>query len=421
MKRIIVIILFPILGLSINSQGQSSTIKVLFLGNSYTSVNDLPLMVANVANSVGDTLIYDSNTPGGCTLQQHSTNSTSLAKIASDNWDFVVLQEQSQLPSFPISQVESEVFPYAEILDGIINNHNPCTETVFYMTWGRKNGDSQNCASWPPVCTYSGMDSLLNLRYRMMADSNDAILSPVGEVWKYIRTNFPSIELYQSDESHPSIAGSYAAACSFYTALFRKDPTSITYNSTLSSDVAENIRTAAKLVVYDSLMKWNIGEFDPQSDFTYLELESGNIAFTNHSLNASSYFWDFGDGNTSQFSNPTNFYSLEGDYLVRLIASNCSMSDSSEQNINIILSTIKDQNLLCLKLFPNPTYSTVTLYANSILFGSSFRIFNSYGENILKGKIKAEETLIDLNKFPSGVYIININGISNYTFKVIKK
>jgi hypothetical protein len=214
----------------------------------------------------------------------------------------------------------------------------------------------------------------------MMADSNHAILSPVGEVWKYIRTNFPSIELYQSDESHPSIAGSYAAACSFYTALFRKDPTNITYNSTLSPEVAENIRTAAKLVVYDSLMKWNIGEFDPQSDFTYQELESGNIAFTNHSMNASSYFWDFGDGNTSQLPNPTNFYSFEGDYLVRLIASNCSMSDSSEQNITIILSTIKDQNLPGLKLFPNPTHSSVTLYANFILFGSTFRIFNSYGQ-----------------------------------------
>lgn len=59
MKRIIVIILFPILGLSINSQGQSSTIKVFFLGNSYTSVNNLPQMIANFAMSVGDTLLYD--------------------------------------------------------------------------------------------------------------------------------------------------------------------------------------------------------------------------------------------------------------------------------------------------------------------------------------------------------------------------
>jgi hypothetical protein len=52
--------------------------KVLFLGNSYTGVNNLPQMIANVALSVGDRLIFDSNTPGGYTLQGHSTNTTSL-------------------------------------------------------------------------------------------------------------------------------------------------------------------------------------------------------------------------------------------------------------------------------------------------------------------------------------------------------
>jgi len=421
MKKITTIILLAILGLTINSMGQTNTIKVLFLGNSYTSVNNLPQMIANVAKSTGDTIVFDSNTPGGCTLMQHSTNPTSLAKIASENWDFVVLQEQSQYPSFPIAQVEAEVFPYAKLLDSIINRHNACTETVFYMTWGRKNGDTQNCASWPPVCTYNGMDSLLNLRYRMMADSNNAILSPVGEVWKYIRNNFPSIELYQTDESHPSVAGSYAAACCFYTTFLRKDPTLITFNSTLSPGEAANIRTATKLIVYDSLMKWHIGEYDPHADFTYTDLDSGNIAFINHSLHATSYFWEFGDGNFSQLSNPTHFYSMEGNELVKLFAYNCSLSDSSEQTITITYSAIKEQNPPCLKLFPNPTSSSVTLYANSNFFGSSFMIFNFFGEIVMKGKIRAAETSIDLKKFSSGVYIIRINDRSNSALKVIKK
>ena len=91
--------------------------KVLFLGNSYTGVNNLPQMIANVALSVGDSLIFDSNTPGGYTLQGHSTNTTSLSKIAVGDWDFVVLQEQSQLPSFPDGQVQSSVFPFARALD----------------------------------------------------------------------------------------------------------------------------------------------------------------------------------------------------------------------------------------------------------------------------------------------------------------
>ena len=226
--------------------GQGTTQRALFLGNSYTGVNNLPQMVADAAASAGDNLVFDSHTPGGQTLQAHSTNATSLAKIALGSWDFVVLQEQSQLPSFPLGQVQTDVFPYAQLLNGLILEANPCAETVFYMTWGRENGDAGNCASWPPVCTYNGMDSLLNLRYRMMAADNDAILSPVGAVWHYLRENHPAIDLYQADESHPSVAGTYAAACCFYAALFRKDPTAITYDAGLPAADAANIRAAAQ-------------------------------------------------------------------------------------------------------------------------------------------------------------------------------
>ena len=63
------------------------------------------------------------------------------SRIRSGSWDFVVLQEQSQLPSFPIEQVTAEVFPYARYLDSVIKAHNSCAQTIFYMTWGRKNGD----------------------------------------------------------------------------------------------------------------------------------------------------------------------------------------------------------------------------------------------------------------------------------------
>src|SRR5690606_1716533 len=125
------------------------------------------------------------------------------------------------------TQVETEVFPYAKKLDSLVRHYNSCAETVFYMTWGYKNGDAGNCAVYPPICTYQGMDSLLRSRYTMMADSNDALVSPVGPVRRYLRTYHPAIELYDIDGSHPSVAGTYAAACSFYSVLFRKDPSGI--------------------------------------------------------------------------------------------------------------------------------------------------------------------------------------------------
>ena len=90
-----------------------TTKKVYFIGNSYTAVNNLPQLIKQVANSTGDDLIYQEHTPGGSTLKQHSTNPAVIATINDGGWDYVVLQEQSQIPSFPLSYVQAELFPYA--------------------------------------------------------------------------------------------------------------------------------------------------------------------------------------------------------------------------------------------------------------------------------------------------------------------
>ena len=86
------------------------------------------------------------------------------------------------------------------------------------------------------------MDSLLRLRYIESAIANGTDMSPVGAVWRYLRQNFPNIELYQADESHPSAAGSYAAAFCFYSALFKKDPSLSNFNSVLNQAEAAIIR-----------------------------------------------------------------------------------------------------------------------------------------------------------------------------------
>ena len=56
---------------SLSAQGQAN---VLFVGNSYIYTNDLPQMTASVAGSVGYTMTWASNAPGGCTFSQHCTN-----------------------------------------------------------------------------------------------------------------------------------------------------------------------------------------------------------------------------------------------------------------------------------------------------------------------------------------------------------
>ena len=183
-------LLFAILIISI-IPAQAQVTEILFIGNSYTYVNDLPLLLKNVALSFGDTIVSDQNTPGGYQLIQHSTNTTTLSKIASRNWDFVVIQEQSQKPSFSPSQVANDVYPYAQILNDSIKSNYSCSESIFYMTWGRKNGDAGNCASNPSICTYAGMQQRLRDSYMQMSSDNNATTSPVGVAWATVRDSFP--------------------------------------------------------------------------------------------------------------------------------------------------------------------------------------------------------------------------------------
>ena len=400
MKLKLLILLLLIANYSI---AQQQIKKVLFIGNSYTYVNDLPALLSSVAQSTGDSVIYDSNCIGGYTFQLHSTNATTLQKIAQGNFDFVVLQEQSQLPSFPISQVQSSVYPYAKTLDSLINVANPCTETVFYMTWGRKNGDASNCPNWPPICTYSGMDSLLRMRYEYMANANSALVSPVGAVWRYIRNNFPAIELYSADESHPSLAGSYAAACTFYSIIFRKDPTSITFASTLDSTDAANIRNAAKLVAYDSLGFWNVGDYDMNVNFTYTMGSTTGVILMNQSTNCDSILWDFGDGTQSTTGSPIHVYQQFGNYTITLIGYHCNETDTFSLPINIGQVGINE--------LKNNVISSVSISEDGQLIINGdlqsikeVTIYNSTGELLYQNNYINNK--IPLGNIANGMYIL---------------
>ena len=403
---------------SLMSYGQIT--KVLFIGNSYTGVNNLPQLTYDVSISTSDTLIIDSYTPGGARFLNHASSAQALAKINSQQWNYVVLQAQSQEPSWPISQVQADVYPYAAQLCNSIRANNTCTMPVFYMTWGRKNGDSFNCPNWPPVCTYEGMDSLLHDRYKTMADDNDAFVSPVGAVWRSIRDNHPTIELYSTDESHPSMAGSYAAACTFYTVFLRKDPTQISFDSGLPALDAENIRLAVKSVVYDDLVNWNVGLFDPVADFNSVDTTSSpTVTFTNQSVNADSYFWDFDDGQSSIDKNPTHNF-VVGSYQVTLISTKCEVSDTITKELNIVVNGQFDLKFESeLKIFPNPACENLSIEMNNFTNseGGVFELFDELGNRVLKKTIIGKLTSVSLRGLSPGMYSYQVNGISGMVVK----
>ncbi|MCQ2280738.1 MAG: hypothetical protein MJZ49_08075, partial [Bacteroidales bacterium] len=112
MKRFMMLTALTVaFALTLNAQ---TTQKVLFIGNSYVYTNDLPNAIKTLALGCGDTLEYSQSTPGGCTFQQHLSNTTTMGYVNAGGWDKVILQEQSQLPSFPIGNVQNQCFPFAQ-------------------------------------------------------------------------------------------------------------------------------------------------------------------------------------------------------------------------------------------------------------------------------------------------------------------
>jgi len=296
----------------------SQSIDVLFIGNSYTYANNMPQMVSEIALSFGDTLNFESSTTGGATFNVHSTNINTLNKISQKAWDYVVLQAQSQEPSFSANQVANDVFPYAQILIDSIESNSTCTEPIFFMTWGRKYGDQQNCQFYPPICTYLGMQQRLRESYLDMTFNHNSTCSPVGICWKESIAQDSTLNLFSPDNSHPSIYGSYLTACAFYSTIFKKTSLGSDYiPNGIDTSTAIFLQTIASNTVLDSLGVWNIFN----ADFNSMIIED-SVIFDNTSSNYENVSWYFGDGYSSTIESPTHTYSNSGNYDVTLVTTN---------------------------------------------------------------------------------------------------
>jgi hypothetical protein len=406
-------------------------LTVLFIGNSYTYFNNMPQLVANFAASVGDTLVFDSYAIGGASFADHVTLSGCLQKIQSANWDLIVLQEQSLKPAVTTGTFFNDSYHWAGVLDTMIADNDPCTEKMFYMTWGRKNGDSilATIQGIPANNIYQGMDSLISARYFALADTSIpptmgitllpgawfspirlSQLSPVGAVWHYIRDTYPGIELYDADESHPSPAGSYAAACTFYASLFRKDPALSAYNSTLPAADAASIKQAVKLRVFDSLHLWYIGTHDLRSQFRWQWVGGGDVILINESSGTMTGFqWDLGDGTTSTSGTFFHNYATQGTYTVRLIATDGNCTDTSYGVVtvgpNSVGNTAAERDVITIA--PNPSSGNFIIHMPQK--DAQVTVLNMYGQVVYVAKADGR-LQVDIRGQAAGVYVVRVIG-----------
>ncbi len=190
-------------------------IRVLFIGNSYTAPlkSALPALLKQSPNSAAELQFI---TRGGFTLQKHLDSEATRDAIRTGNWNYVVLQEQSQTPALGGAHTASFQKSTAELCE-LISDAD--ATPVLYLTWGRKDGDKRNPELLPD---YATMQSKLTEAYTTAAEENDALLAPIGNVWSKVREQDPALgeALYRPDGSHPSAKGTFLVACVFLHTLF---------------------------------------------------------------------------------------------------------------------------------------------------------------------------------------------------------
>lgn len=382
MKKSILFLLLIVA--SFTTQAQDS-ISVLFIGNSYTYVNDLPSVLRDLSASMNKEVTIGSKVNGGYTFQNHVNDPATYTAIQQRPWDVVVIQGQSQEPSFPTNQVNTTSYPSAmRLADSVLANH-ACSNVMYFMTWGRQTGDPQ----WDSINTFDKMNSRLYAAYRRFADSADAMVAAVGAAWKYVRDNHPTINLYSSDGSHPSLEGTYLAATTFYASLFRESPVGATYLAGLNPTIASQLQAAAAAVVLDSLDHFFIRPVDSPTQAGFSLTQTGaSINVTSASIHATNLVWDFGDGSSANGVSVAHTFTQNGTYTVELIASSTCNADTATISVLIATLGLSERDHELVEILSTDTYFEIGAMENV-----TTSVYDLQGVLVQHQMLKAGESL----------------------------
>ncbi len=179
---------------------QNKPLRVLFIGNSLTYANELPVMVREIARAVDGVRIdvFDVAKPD-FGLVEHWQDGEASRAIARGRWDVVVLQQG------PSSQPDSRVIlrDYVKRYDEQIRKVG--ARTALY-------------AVWPSRARSRDFDGVFE-SYAIAAKDVGALLMPAGEAWRAAWRRDPDLPLYDRDGFHPSRLGSCLAALVRYKAI----------------------------------------------------------------------------------------------------------------------------------------------------------------------------------------------------------
>lgn len=204
--------------------------RALLIGNSFTARHRMPEMIEHLAAARGRVFEHTLLWAGGASLRRHWNASEAAARIRDGGWDHVVLQEQSTLPVKNATRMLENVALFAPVVQ------ESGARLALYATWARRGSPDAQAA--------------IDAAYAAAALATGAIVIPVGTAWQQHLASGAAPDLYDKDGSHPSLAGSYLAACVFAATLAAVDPDGAEYvpEGLAASDAAVLQRLASRLM-----------------------------------------------------------------------------------------------------------------------------------------------------------------------------
>lgn len=188
-------------------------LRILFIGNSQTSTNDLPAFVAEIAKaSEHPKVVYRTVAPSAVTLEGNWFRGRAVRALEAEPWDAVVMQQGPSV--LPESRAKLCFYAKAFADEARARGARP----YLFMVWPRRG---------------SGLTEVINA-YAAAAAAADATLLPAGAAWGAALQRMPSLPLHAWDGLHPSRLGTYLAALVVYAGVLQISP--VAPNSLVVSD-----------------------------------------------------------------------------------------------------------------------------------------------------------------------------------------
>lgn len=210
---------------------------VLFVGNSLTYVNDLPLIVEALVDSAPGLTPAQRIAPAmvaypDYALEDHWATGTAVRTIDQGGWSVVVLQQGSSA----LEESRINLREWTKKFDVRIRAAG--ARTAMYAVW--------------PLASRQFDFDRVNESYTLAATDVSGMLFPVGEAWRAAWRRDANMALYASDGLHPSIRGSYVGALVIASMLVDRSPVGMPATLTLRTGAVITIPAADAAILQDA-------------------------------------------------------------------------------------------------------------------------------------------------------------------------